>query len=301
MLFAFEVGTANFREVARVDLVFDGLPPTALHGFADGRVLLGFTDRVDFVDLQAGTQEVLHDLRGQSSRSSKAIDAFAWNGGSLLVAVDDILTPKWMVNFDVSLARRPTLLGTTRLPDGVNEHNRDALFLDTHSLVLLSEFGHMGGRGSILSFLSLDTAALNFTAAFAVELMEWEAEEGTTWVGPFSRMRKLEKSTNNDIVIAAEERGLVIIPAETQRECFSITNQAQLENKLKQDAKRIKTKFPAVNVRCRQNMTVVLQVETLMENNEESPSQFHISIYNSKWEEVHTSAWPYQWSDGQDS
>ena len=94
-------------------------------------------DRLGYLDLLSSLPstalQVLHDSVGRGQ--GKAIDAFAWNGANLLVAVDDFLTPKWMVSLDLSVGRRPAVLGRVGLPSGVNEEILDALFLGAQSLV----------------------------------------------------------------------------------------------------------------------------------------------------------------------
>ena len=158
----------------------------------------------------------------------------------------------------------------------------------------------MAGQGSALSFMSLDESGLNFTQVSGIEFMEWEAEEGTTWVGRFSQLLKLEKSLHDEIVIAAAERGLVIIPNETQRACFNITDRDLLGKKLTSGARLVRTAFPAINVCCRQNVNVVLQVQVATEHEEHpTPNRYHVSVYNSQWAELHTFSWPFLSSDGQ--
>ncbi|CAE7248295.1 unnamed protein product [Symbiodinium necroappetens] len=298
VLAAYEVHRAYFQEAARVDLD-GGLDPTALYGFTDGRVFIGYRNRVCFVNLQEGTQRVLLDLSDR--RMSKPFDAFAWNGANLLVAVDDFSVPHWMVLFDVSARAEPQHLNTVRLANGVNDHYVDALFLDPGSLMLLSRFDHMGGFGSVLSFLSLDSSGRDFTRLDVSEFQDRDTGEDDTLVGAFSRMINLEKSSDNELVIAAGERGLLIVPRETQKECFRLADRDQVKHLLKSDVKVVRTAFPTVQVRCHQNMTVALEIQSLhMFPGRPDVKQFHISVYNREWEEVLAFEWPVTVADLQD-
>ena len=212
--------------------------------------------------------------------------------------MDDILEPHWMVLFDLSVGGEPQLLNTVSLHDGINEHYVDAIFLDPGSLMLLSRFGHMGGFGSALSFVSLDSSGRNFTQLEVVDYQDRDTGENETLVGPFSHMINLEKSSENELVIAAGERGLLIVPRETQQECFRWTDRHQVRDLLKRDVKVVRTAYPAVQVRCHQNMTVALQIQVLqMLPDRPDVKQFHISVYNRGWEEVHRFAWPVTVAD----
>ena len=98
-----------------------------------------------------------------------------------------------MVLFDLSVGGEPQLLNTVSLHDGINEHYVDAIFLDPGSLMLLSRFGHMGGFGSALSFVSLDSSGRNFTQLEVVDFQDRDTGENATLVGPFSHMINLEE------------------------------------------------------------------------------------------------------------
>lgn len=163
----------TFRELGRLALT-NGIAPTALLGFQDGRVFIAYGAKyVALVDLRRQTSEYLVDDWSEA-RLPKAIDHFAYNGQHLVAGVDDFLTPKWMLTFN---STEPSYVSAVSLPDGVNEEYISALFVDTYGLVVLSRFGHLGGHGSALFFFTLEHTWRNYTYAASHELMEWEALE----------------------------------------------------------------------------------------------------------------------------
>ena len=207
----------TFRELGRLDLT-NGLTPTALLGFEDLRVFVAYGAKyVAFIDLGRKEQHYLVDDWSEA-RLPKAIDHFAYNGQHLLAAVDDFLTPKWMLTFN---ATAPRYVSAVHLPDGVNEAYVAALFVAPLALVVLSGFQHMAGHGSGLYFITLEPTWRNVSYVSSFELMEWEASEPEwCWIEPFSSLENLALGIEH-LIISARQRGLLLLERAVLPECFS--------------------------------------------------------------------------------
>ncbi|GEM_PF-4436296 len=66
--------------------------------------------------------------------------------GNQLIAIDNVVHPKWIVLYDITDPASPITLGVRRMMDGFNQH---VLFgaLSKEHLVLFCESVHMGGKG----------------------------------------------------------------------------------------------------------------------------------------------------------
>jgi hypothetical protein len=96
-------------------------------------------------------------------KPKKNTDAFALCGG-LLVAVDNVMSPKYAFVFRVS-EEGPEFLYTGNLPFGVNSQYFEAAGADG-KLAILKRFGHRGGSGESVEFFTVTEEGIREVRAF---------------------------------------------------------------------------------------------------------------------------------------
>eukprot|EP00929_Paragymnodinium_shiwhaense_P113205 TRINITY_DN81466_c0_g1_i1.p1 TRINITY_DN81466_c0_g1~~TRINITY_DN81466_c0_g1_i1.p1 ORF type:complete len:420 (+),score=52.49 TRINITY_DN81466_c0_g1_i1:56-1315(+) len=238
-----------------------GMPlfPTALMGFRDGRVFVGYCNKVVVADVASGASKLLHDFA--DGPPGKQVDAFAWNGNNTVVAVDNFEMPKWMFVFDLSAGRVPGMLERVDLPSGINEIYRHAVFRSDTQLVIWATHGHLGGHGNSLLPVTVEPAGT--TVAHA--LFEHEDRDDGKWsvsfAGNITDWGNLQVSANGELVVPAHERGLLVIPGNAT--AAGVTS----------SVRRVETRFAAVDAVCRNNHTVALLREKL-----ESVWHHHVAV-----------------------
>lgn len=222
-----------FREGASaVSLPWKGERPTALTA-RGGRVYVGSPGRVDVVDFTGAAPVFREGFRSEhESTSRKAVDAFAWSGDTL-VAVDDIVTPKFAFVLDIA-GGLPKHRLTTSLLAGANEHYEDAAaWGDT--VVMTTRFLHRSGSGHRLVVMKLGETepaddlrsrlAYLQGKALPPRLKQRALTEGgghgpgggrsTVLAGDRrTAWRGVAMPDARHAVICAEERGLLVIPVD---------------------------------------------------------------------------------------
>jgi hypothetical protein len=149
-------------------------------------------------------------------KPKKNTDAFALCGG-LLVAVDNVMSPKYAFVFRVS-EEGPEFLYTGNLPFGVNSQYFEAAGADG-KLAILKRFGHRGGSGESVEFFTVTEEGIREVRAFG----EFYPREGR---GAASEARQLvpgDRSSfhglefdGNRLLLGAGKRGLIIIPHDSK-------------------------------------------------------------------------------------
>jgi hypothetical protein len=108
--------------------------------------------------------------------------------GNTLLAVDNVVWPKWLVLFDISQPNDPKTLRVTELMEGVNEHIEKGVVGNKY-LVLFAESGHMGGSNQSLQIYSKSE---NYKPVSRITLWTWnrfsEEEKGKRSVPAMSFM-----------------------------------------------------------------------------------------------------------------
>ena len=121
----------------------------------------------DLDDLDAGWNEV--DLPGERFRWGKAIDAFVLDG-QRLIAVDDMILPKYCFVLDVSEPLRPVFQRVSTLGAHYTYEHVNGAALGASHLAVLSAGGGMGGAYTFLAFYGRDDLEEAFHLAQRVHL-----------------------------------------------------------------------------------------------------------------------------------
>jgi hypothetical protein len=114
------------------------------------RCFLGFSSCSGVVELKAPEirVEIFHKF---TSVGGKSIDAFGYNGGKTLFAVDDMKWPKYAYYYDIS--GTPKTKGSKiKLPEGINEIYAECVKV-SGEIALRSHYAHSGGSGNKLYVL----------------------------------------------------------------------------------------------------------------------------------------------------
>lgn len=97
--------------------------------------------------------------------------------GNTLLAVDNVVWPKWLVLFDISRPKDPKTLKVVELMEGVNEHIEKGV-VGNNYLVLFAENSTKGGRRQALQIYSKSE---NYKPLSEITLWRWsrQSEEET--------------------------------------------------------------------------------------------------------------------------
>lgn len=222
------------------------LMPTALLGFSDHRVLVGYANRIAFADLDAADSNTL----GSFARGSRfrAIDKFAWDGRGVVAAVDDTMAPKRMFMYDVASHRTPTLRERVELQERPNQRYEDAVFLSDSLLVLMDTYGHRGGKGHGLHFIHVGG---NGSCKLGGVISESVGSgHGRSVTGGYSDWTRLAKTSAGELIVAANDRGILVVNAG-----------AASTEEIAAGIKAIDTPFQAIDVVCRNGLVIALLQE----------------------------------------
>lgn len=194
------------------------LSPTAL--IEAGTLLcIGATDEVRTIDLSSEKPETkqVHKRKGNEDlpeevRHRKVVDAFAWCG-DLLVAVDDVVTPKYAFVFKQS-EEGLVYLYTADLPMSPNSQYFEAAGTNGR-LAVAAQYGIRGGSGCFVDLFDVSEKELTHTRTVR-EFFPWDEEqEGRPPLklveGEQSDFRGLEFH-GDDLLIGIGSRGIVRVP-----------------------------------------------------------------------------------------
>ncbi len=115
-------------------------------------------------------------LRVPAEVKQKMFDDLIVDGNTLL-AVDNVVWPKWLVLFDISRPKDPKTLKVVELMEGVNEHIEKGV-VGNNYLVLFAENSTKGGRRQALQIYSKSE---NYKPLSEITLWRWsrQSEEET--------------------------------------------------------------------------------------------------------------------------
>jgi hypothetical protein len=211
----YEIDEANKKVSVKTKFELDSkIAPTAIIAIKD-KVFLGFPGQVGFVDLAqpALSLNLFHTWEEQTwgKNSLKTIDAFAFDSAlpnSELVAIDDVVWPKYAFTYKISQAE-PKNTGKFDLPTGPNEQYKDAV-KDGDRVILTAKYGHRGGEGNTIVVLEGTKTLWSIS-----EHSPWEEDgEGRElFVGDkFTAHSSVGLLNKNVVLVTAGKRGVIAIP-----------------------------------------------------------------------------------------
>jgi hypothetical protein len=218
---------ARYDESGDLDVWRDSLGNSVVKSviFKDNVVFAGGNingDLVAFCDLSAQVPRWVGipapaEL-GNTSRSRwKSVDALLLDGNRL-IAVDNVVLPKWLISIDVTNPEKPEVLSVTKLKEhGTYEHVHTAA-LGKSWLAVSSTTASMGGPEAYISLLekqSLEEQAV-------LSIMPLPSEGPKPWPGPYDWD---DISLSGDrLYVAAGLQGIGIldIPSPVEGEDFQV-------------------------------------------------------------------------------
>jgi hypothetical protein len=159
------------RDVAQTTLLFEGASAFRFHALAlkDGVLFAGGQCEMEVVgaiDLQATVPAWRRlDLPAELRHPGKSVDSFVLDGDRLL-ALDDILLPKWWFVYDVSDARRPAFMAAPPLAvHSTYETYHHATLAHRHVVTVSTSINHGLTRVHLAFFNRADLAHLGAVTA----------------------------------------------------------------------------------------------------------------------------------------
>jgi hypothetical protein len=159
------------RDIAHTTLLFEGASEFRFHAvaFKDGVLFAGGQCEMEVVgaiDLQAPVPAWRRlDLAAELRHRGKAVDSFVLDGDRLL-ALDDILLPKWWFVYDVSDARRPAFVAAPPLAvHSTYETYHHAALAHRHVVTVSTSINHGLTRVHLAFFNRADLAHLGAVTA----------------------------------------------------------------------------------------------------------------------------------------
>jgi hypothetical protein len=177
--------------------------------------------RMGRVDLaQSGGLMDVYELSDKSHREGaainrKSIDAFAWDG-TTLVAVDNVMSPKFLFRLSTDETLRVTGQVRVALGDWVNTQLHEAV-AGNGVVAISGAYAHRGGNGNHLVVIPSD----NSKVWYASEFSPWRddhlrPQERSTLAGDnVTAWRGLEMF-GTTIVVGAGARGMLLVSATTE-------------------------------------------------------------------------------------
>jgi hypothetical protein len=206
---------------ATVAIPLENLTPAAMKE-VHSTLYIGANGKVLAWDvLKKGTHPELVFKTKEKWAAAKNVDAFALCG-DLLVAVDNVISPKWAFVFRLT-GNRAAYLYTAKLPSGINSQYFEAAGADG-KLAILGRYSHRGGSGEFVNLLEITEKELKHRCKFREFYPRSRGADMKTVkfvAGNRSSFRGVEFDGAR-LLLGAGKRGLIILPHDTTIEPSSV-------------------------------------------------------------------------------